>query len=199
VSLSKQRSESEYRKVLNSVLSEAERLSKMTKGLLDMAHTGFYNTDVITEEIRLDDLLWETKSEVEKNILDSKIHIEYANMPENETALIIKGNKQLIHIALENIFENAIKFSDNKLVNGVLEYSENKIIITITDSGIGIPKAEQTKVLDSFYRAENTRNYTGSGIGLSLVNKIMQLHHGELKITSELGKGTSVELTFNTI
>ncbi|MEO6882563.1 MAG: HAMP domain-containing sensor histidine kinase [Bacteroidia bacterium] len=199
VSLSKERNEVEYRKVLNSVLSEAERLSKMTNGLLDMAQTGFYNTDLVTEEVRLDDLLWESKSEVEKKIPGVKIHIEYTNMPEDASALIIKGNKQLLHIAFENIFENASKFSDNKIVTGHLEYATDKIRITILDSGIGIPEAEQKKVLDSFYRAENARNYTGSGIGLSLVNRIVQLHQGTLNITSEIGKGTSVELTFNTI
>jgi len=70
----------------------------------------------------------------------------------------------------------------------VLEYHQNK--------GIGIPELEMKNLFQPFFRASNAFAFSGSGIGLSLVYKIVTLHNGEIKISSVLGKGTVVEINF---
>jgi signal transduction histidine kinase len=95
-------------------------------------------------------------------------------------------------IAFENIIENANKFSNNKRVKIDLIYTLKTIVIVISDFGIGIPGKDLNNVLQTFYRAENARSFSGSGVGLSLCQKIILLHNGTLSIQSELGKGTEV-------
>jgi signal transduction histidine kinase len=97
-------------------------------------------------------------------------------------------------IAFENIFENANKFSDNKNVKIELKYYSEKILITVSDIGIGIPQKDLSNVIQTFYRAENARQFSGSGVGLSLSQKIFLLHNGKLSIQTELGKGTVVTI-----
>lgn len=69
-------------------------------------------------------------------------------------------------------------------------------VLTITDMGIGIPEEEIARVYQPFYRASNTREFAGHGIGLSLSMRILRSYGAEITITSEVGKGTTVEIEF---
>jgi signal transduction histidine kinase len=97
-------------------------------------------------------------------------------------------------IAFENLFENANKFSGYKKVKIALVYTPESIFITVSDLGIGIPPKDLLNVLQTFSRAENARTFSGSGVGLSLSQKIFLLHNGKLSIQSELGKNTTVSV-----
>ena len=68
--------------------------------------------------------------------------------------------------------------------------------LTITDTGIGIPEEEITRVYQPFYRASNTREFAGHGIGLSLSMRILRTYGAEVNILSEVGKGTTVAIEF---
>lgn len=199
VALYKERSKEEYVKSLNVVLSKAERLQEITRSLLFLAQTGFRGKALTYDTIRTDQLLWDVKATLDKINPKYRIQINLDLMPENPERLKIAGNEQLLHMAISNIVSNACKYSDNRPVILSVGTSEHEVIIIVKDSGIGIPKEELKFIYDPFFRASNTKNYEGYGIGLPLTRNIMRLHHGTIKVSSRVGEGTTVQLTLPAI
>jgi signal transduction histidine kinase len=70
----------------------------------------------------------------------------------------------------------------------------NKVIISIADQGIGIPESELQHIFEPFFRASNTHNYEGHGVGLPLTLNIIRLHRGSIGIRSDVGKGTEIKV-----
>lgn len=197
VALSKQRSTDEYRESLESILQQAERLEKITHSLLFLAQTGF-KKNLRPEKVRADQLLWDVKATIERINPKSKIQINLSLFPDNPDKFYVMGNEQLLHLALTNIVSNACKYSDNQLVSISAGSSEQKVVIVIKDSGIGIPAAELKHIYDPFFRASNVKGYEGYGIGLPLTNNIVRMHGGEISVLSKVGEGTTVQLVFPT-
>ena len=106
------------------------------------------------------------------------------------------GNEQLLHLALANIISNGCKYSNFQQVKVSLGATDTDVYIIIKDAGIGIPEQEMNKIYDPFFRASNTKNYEGYGIGLPLARNIVRIHHGELIVTSHENQGTTVQLRF---
>jgi signal transduction histidine kinase len=194
VLLSRHRNTDEYKIVLQTVLEEAERLHKLSDGLLNIVQASSDINNIKMEYIRIDELLEDSKNIVQSQMPESKMDLGFDNMPDNSDDLLIKGNKNLLTIAFENLFENANKFSENNKVKINLIYDPELIKVTIRDNGIGIPEKDMSNVFQTFFRAENARSFAGSGVGLSLCQKIFLLHKGNLSIQSELGKGTIVSI-----
>ncbi|HEV8082172.1 MAG TPA: ATP-binding protein [Chitinophagaceae bacterium] len=196
VTLAKTRTVKEYEAVLLAVLEEAEKLHKVTNGLLNLAQSNLDFSNLHKQEIRLDELLIEIKSKMNVKKQGSTIETLFPEMPQNPSSLIISGDKNLLETALLNIIDNACKFSDNKKVTASLLLHKKNIIIKISDSGIGITENELPHVTETFYRADNARSYSGSGIGLALADKIINLHGAKLTINSKINKGTEVTVSF---
>jgi signal transduction histidine kinase len=192
VLLSRERNTYEYKIVLETVLEEAERLHKLSDGLLNIAQASSDINNIKMEDIRIDELLEESKNTVQNQMSESKMELYFENMPSNHNDLLIKGNRNLLSIAFENLFENANKFSGNKNVRINLINFPESINVTISDMGIGIPEKDLHNLFQTFFRAQNARSFSGSGVGLSLCQKIFLLHNGTLSIKSDLGKGTMV-------
>jgi len=196
VTLSKSRSETEYVESLTTILSEAERLEKITKSLLFLAQTGFAGKAQKFDKVRVDQLLWDVKSTIDKINPKNKVQINTSLMPESPEQLKIKGNEQLLHLALTNLVSNACKYSHNKPVTVSIGAAADKVIIVIKDTGVGIPDAELKFIYDPFFRASNVTEYEGYGIGLPLARNIVRMHTGELLVVSKINEGTTVQVTF---
>jgi signal transduction histidine kinase len=197
VTLSIDRTPEEYRVTLNKIMEEAERLNQLTSNLLSLAQTDFDLSNLKKDEIRIDELIWEIKELFDKTKYKGSIEIHFPVLPDTSDLITITGISSLLKIALWNIIENACKFSNPKKVDVTLKTTLNKIQLLIEDKGIGIPEPEINNLFQPFFRASNALAFRGSGIGLSLVHKIIKLHQGEINITSKVGKGTAVEITFN--
>ncbi|MCO6358505.1 signal transduction histidine kinase [Roseivirga pacifica] len=193
--LSKPRSAEEYVKSLNHIFNEAEKLDKKTKALLLLAQTGFNGKTQKFDKVRVDQLILDVKETVEKINPAFKITFDFSLLPEDPTKLKVKGNEQLLHLALTNIIVNGCKYSDEAPVEVALGASDSKVIIVVRDSGIGIPKDEIQYIYDPYFRASNTGNYEGYGIGLPLTRNIVRLHEGELIVNSTENEGTTVQIT----
>jgi signal transduction histidine kinase len=194
VSLLKERSSEEYKKALQNILLQAERLDQITKSLLFLAQTGYKGKAIVFEKMRIDEVIWETKSTIDKLNPDNKIMVDLSLLPEDPMKLKVKGNKQLLHLAFANILNNACKYSNNSPVSVYIASSNSQIIVTIKDQGIGIPESEIAYIYDPFFRASNTKLYEGYGIGLPLSRNVILLHKGMLIVNSEAGKGTIVQV-----
>ena len=192
--LSKERSASDYQNALSQILEQAEKLNKKTKALLFLAQTGFDGKKMSIEKLRIDELIFETLETVNRIVPGNKIRFDFDSLPEDLTALEIKGNSQLLQLALSNVLLNATKYSENQEVNIRLSYSKNAVSIQIKDRGIGIPAKELDHIYDPFFRASNTNPFEGYGIGLPLTRNIMRQHHGKIIVDSAEGEGTLVTL-----
>lgn len=194
VALSKDRSTEEYRESIKIMLSEAEELDKKTNALLFLAQTGFNGKIQRFDPVRIDQLIWDVKSTVEKLNPNAKIRIDMTLLPEDPTKLKVKANEQLLHLAFTNLISNACKYSDNDVVQISLGASDENVFVIIKDKGIGIPNDEIKLIYDPFFRASNTKDYEGYGIGLPLTRNIIKMHKGKMTISSLLKKGTTVQV-----
>ncbi len=183
-----------YQETLKVILSEAEKLNNKTQALLFLAQTGFKKTQLQFEELRVDELLLECKETFNKIDPQNKIYLNYQNLPDHHQKLQIKGNKQLLTLAITNIMGNGIKYSNNQIVEVSLDWSDPYICIKIADQGIGIPENELPFIYDPFFRASNTGDFEGYGIGLPLARNIVRLHKGELLISTNEKGGVTAEI-----
>lgn len=194
VILSKERTPEEYVEAMKIILDEAEKLDNKTKALLFLAQTGFDGKIQKFEKVRVDQLIWDVKETIEKINSKSNIHIDMSLLPENPAMLKVKGNMQLLHLAMSNIISNACKYSNYQVVNISLGSSDEYIFIVIKDRGIGIPEKELKYIYDPFFRASNTKNFEGYGIGLPLALNIIRMHNGEISVESLVSNGTTVQI-----
>ncbi len=194
VTLSKIRTPEEYIETISIILEEADKLDKKTKALLFLAQTGFNGKTVEFSKVRIDQLLWDVKEIIERINSNSSIYLDISLMPDDPMKLKVLANEQLLHLAFTNIVSNACKYSDYKTVRVSIGVSNANVIVVINDQGIGIPEKELSHIYDTFYRASNTKNYEGYGIGLPLTRNIIRMHKGEILVYSEEGKGTTVQV-----
>ncbi|HSC36308.1 MAG TPA: ATP-binding protein, partial [Chitinophagaceae bacterium] len=168
LSLSRPRSNEEYRQSMQVIMQEAEKLQVLTTHLLTLAQSGFDGRKQDWELLRIDELLWEARQAVEEVAPSSRLQWRLESLPDNEADLNVQGNRQLLKLALSNILLNACKYSDNKKVLIELKPAASSILLRVTDEGIGIPAAEQRYIFEPFFRASNTKRYEGHGVGLPL-------------------------------
>jgi len=196
--LSKERSIPEYEKALTNILLEAEKLEEKTKALLFLARTGYTENTKRFDKVRVDELLMEVQQNLSRVNKNLKIKMDFSLLPESPEKLKIKGNEQLLHLAISNIISNASKYSDNNEVYLALGATEQSVVVIIKDKGIGIPESEMPYIFDPYFRASNTFNYEGYGIGLPLSRNIIKMHNGELLIKSVEKSGTTVQIILPT-
>lgn len=189
VTLGKVREREDYQKSMQSILTEAERLKEITDNLLELAQVNFSITRLSSSPVRIDELLWDLRAEWMKKTEDSKLDLKFDDLPDDENKLVVNGNKQLLDMAISNILKNAFKFSGNEKVVCSLTQADHLITLSIADRGIGISEDDIPHIFQPFYRGNNARVYSGYGIGLSLTEKIIHIHHGTILVKSRIGEG----------
>lgn len=194
VALIKERAPEYYRETLSKILEQAERLDQITKSLLFLAQTGYTNKKVEMARMRIDEQIWAVKDTIDKLNPKNEIIIDSSLFPDDPLKLKVIGNKQLLHLALANVFNNACKYSHNKPVYVGLAATDSEVVIVVQDQGVGIPANELQFIYDPFFRASNTHYFEGYGIGLPLTRNIIRLHNGTLDVSSEVDKGTTVQI-----
>lgn len=196
VALSMKRSNEHYQETLQIILNEAEKLDKKIKALLMIAQTGFDGKIQKMDKVRMDQLLWDVIETATRINSKNKVYMDISMLPDNPKKLKVFGNEQLLHLAMANIINNGCKYSDFQQVKVSLGATDTHVYVIIKDNGIGIPDTEFDKIYDPFFRASNTRNYEGYGIGLPLARNIITMHKGELIINSKENIGTTVQISF---
>ncbi len=194
VLMMKDRSTEEYKSELASVLDDIRSLIDLSNRLLLIARTSAEGPVNFYKKIRLDEILWQARDEMKKFNKKYRINISVDNSLTDSDQLIVTGDEYLIKVAVSNIIDNACKYSPDNTVNVKIQYAEKWIEVVFEDKGIGIPDEDIRKVFEPFYRGTNAHSVSGSGIGLPLVNQIIKNHNGEIKISSKIGKGTSVTI-----
>lgn len=196
VTLLNERSAEEYKKTLHSVLDDSRELNRLSASLLELAYINQENQTFPMTPIRIDEVLWEVRDDLEALNHLYRVQIIITEMPENENDLCITGSLQLIKTAFRNLIENACKFSEDHTAFVAIQFSKKEISIKIADHGPGIAQSEVKKIFEPFYRTNHTSKIQGHGIGLSLTQRIVAIHKGKIKVNSQVGVGTEIEVDF---
>lgn len=135
-----------------------------------------------------DDFVLSLKEEL-RSILKKGQAINYQGLGEQQTIFL---DKAFLKHALINLLSNAIKYSkEGQTIFFAASIKDEKLILSIKDEGIGIPKEDQIHLFSRFFRAHNVENIPGTGLGLNIVQKYVDLMGGEITFRSTLGKGTN--------
>ncbi len=195
IALRKDRTTQEYKESLQICLDEVLMIGQTIDDLFFLAKNEEEALKV-KEEVYLDEITTETIKELTPYAKLKEITIK----SEIEDTVQIQGHSKLLKIAIKNVLKNAISFSDKNSEVFVHNYIEkNFYIISIRDEGIGISKKEQKKIFEKFYRTDKSRNKDsgGTGLGMSIVDKIIRISNATIEIESQEEKGTLVKLKFS--
>lgn len=188
----KERSSEEYKTALESVLDDIKSLIDLSNRLLLIARTSAEGPVNFNKKIRIDEILWQTKEEMKRFKKNYSVNISIDKSLTDSEQMMVTGDEYLIKVAFTNIIDNACKYSPDNTVNVILQQSGKWIETVFKDEGIGIPEDELRKIFEPFYRGSNVNSISGSGIGLPLVNQIINNHNGIIELKSAIGKGTQV-------
>ena len=195
LALVKERSVADYQASLRIISHEAAQLEQLINILLELARAGNEEHQPFMKEIRLDELVLAVKASLDASTPNNRVQLSFELLPEDSSRITVVGNPGLLKLALSNILQNACKYSDNKDVTLLLYATDSHCIITVNDRGIGIPENEIRYIFDPFFRASNTAEYNGYGVGLPLAQKILLLHRGTITYFSEQGMGTTARIS----
>lgn len=210
----------EFRTPLTAIATAVDLLE--TRIRMDRMMNAFYKKNIakISDEIfnlntMLDEIL--TLSKIVSNNYEVKktpvnvqqvvdfLKFQYFSERKDERQLEVKvvGEPRKISVdkdqlskILTNLISNAFKYSTHENPQLKLHYHARKLVIAVTDHGIGIPEKDIPHLFNSFFRGSNVDGIDGTGLGLAIVKTFTEMNGGEIKVTSEKGKGTKFSLTF---
>ncbi len=207
VMLRKERTSQEYQQTLKSNLEEINRMSQIVEDLLLLSKADTGQIRLNKEDINLTEILSEVVTQMDLLARSKKLHLSASNHYQD---IHIFGDALRIRELFMNLIENGIKYTEEggsihitlqeeypspaKNQSDRLEgESERYVKIVVSDTGIGIAEDDREKIFSRFFRVDKARSREqgGSGLGLSICKWIVEAHQGEIKVESELGKGSS--------
>ncbi|MDQ6736783.1 MAG: heavy metal sensor histidine kinase [Gemmatimonadota bacterium] len=195
IALGRARSVEEYRDTLASGLEELDRLARMVDDMLFLARTEDPRSSINRQPLAVASELTDVAEYLDAVAAESVIVLSADAPPE----LTVVADRMLVRRALVNIVTNALRYTPAdghvRLTACAMDAS---VVLCVEDTGVGIPEDALPRVFDRYFRAPNPPgvNSSGSGLGLAIVRGIMHLHGGTAAVSSTLGSGTCVTLTF---
>lgn len=178
-----------------SIYDEAQRLISLVNDIIKISELDEKDVQAESEDVDLYQLSADIINRL-KPVADKR-NISLNLIGEST---IVSGAEKILDEMIYNLCDNAIKYNvDNGTVDVILSESNHHIKLTVRDNGIGIPQSEQNRVFERFYRVDKSHSKAigGTGLGLSIVKHAAIYHNAEIKLKSELGKGTSITVIFN--
>lgn len=177
---------------LSIIEVESERLSKISTNLLKLTSLESEHHPIEMSRYRLDKQIVNTVLACEPQWMKKEIEIDI-ELDEVE----IEADKDLMNQVFMNILGNSIKFTDSKgTIHIRLQIENSSVVVLIEDSGIGLTSEDKERIFERFYKADSSRTVSsgGSGLGLSIVKKIIDIHSGCIEVESEVEVGTTMKI-----
>ncbi|QRG66178.1 sensor histidine kinase [Brevibacillus choshinensis] len=174
---------------LEIIETESARLSKISENLLKLTSLEGKHHPVEPRLYHLDQQLRRIILACEPQWMEKELELDIAL-----DKVEIVADEEMLSQVWNNLISNSIKFTPNGgRLQIQLQTMEREVIVRVIDTGIGISREDQERVFERFFKADKSRNRTGggSGLGLSIVKKIIDMHHGTISVQSELGAGTT--------
>jgi heavy metal sensor kinase len=207
VMLRKERTSHEYQQTLKSNLEEINRMSRIVEDLLTLSKADTGEIRLNREDINLTEILNEVVAQMDRLAKSKRLHLSASNHPQD---IHLFGDSLRLRELFINLIGNGIKYTEEggsiritlqrecpPLMRDQSDWREGEkggfVKIIVSDTGMGIAKEDQERIFNRFFRVDKARSREqgGSGLGLSICKWIVEAHQGEIKVESELGKGSS--------
>jgi heavy metal sensor kinase len=196
IALRKPRGNQEYREALRHILLETERTSSLVEELLSLARADSGRENLSLTLLDLRSAIAETANEWRQLVESRNLQFTQAFADCELPVLVDRGAVQRL---LSILLDNAVKYTPPPgVVELRLEARDDKVVITVRDSGIGISEQDRTRVFERFYRVDKarSRDLGGAGIGLAIAEWIVQQHRGSITVQSSIGNGSTFLIEF---
>lgn len=194
----KERSAGEYHHILDSLQDDIVQMTNTIEKLLQLARINSQNTTIPMKPIRVDELIFQSQEKFIQTHPQYRVTIDFEDLPSEEEDLNILGSESLLRLAIINLIENACKFSNDHTARLLLKFNQdNQAILSIQNFGEPIDTQDQEKIFQAFFRSPQHSGVNGSGIGLSLVRSVLDLHGFSLDIQSSKEEGNKFIITLN--
>ena len=180
-------------KFAEKIYNEAQRLIALVQDIIKLSKLDEKDTSLCEEEVELDALVQEACERLQPAAERKRVTLSAETEP-----ILFRGVKQVLSEMIYNLCDNAIRYNkEGGAVFVTLKQKADRISLTVRDTGIGIAKEEQGRIFERFYRVDASRSAEngGTGLGLSIVKHGAALHNGKIFIESEIGNGTSIEIS----
>ena len=184
------------RNFLGIVDAEADRMNRLVKDLLQLSRLDHQQETMHRKNCDLIQLVENAAKKVELTVAGKNQHLN--RLYDSRRAVWIVADKDRIEQVLMNILSNAIKYTqEGGRIDIDMRLAGRRVILTVTDNGIGIPEAEQSRVFERFFRVDKARSREmgGTGLGLAISKQIVEEHEGDIRLESTEGRGTTVTIT----
>ena len=185
--------------VFTNLFSDTERLISITNNLLFLARSYENMGRMKMFPVRIEDVVFMAKEELLTSFPNYIVNIDYVTIPESENETVIDGNEELLKRVFLNLIDNACKYSGDHVAQILISTTEEYCNVTVKDNGVGISQEDLPQIFNPFFRSSHTSELPGFGIGLSICQRIVELHHGSLSVTSELEKGSAFKVQLSHI
>jgi signal transduction histidine kinase len=178
---------------LQTIGHTTERMSNLVRDLTLLAKTEGASVLLRMETLQLNNLVSSVKQEFDQLFVDKNIKLVAGQIDHCQ----IVGNAESLGRATANLLQNALRYTDaGGTVTISLKNQGKQILLCVQDTGIGIKPEEVDQIFERFYRVEQSRSRAqgGSGLGLSIVKAVAQVHGGNVLVASEFGKGTTFSI-----
>lgn len=176
-----------------SIYSEAQRLITLVSDIIKISELDEKTISFDWEDVDL----YALSEEIIQRYKNNKKNISFSLAG---THAYVSGVRRILEEIINNLCDNAVKYNkDNGEAEIVIEKEKGVIKLTVRDTGIGIPKSQQERIFERFYRIDKSRSKKegGTGLGLSIVKHGAAYHDAEISVESEVGKGTAITVAFN--
>ena len=187
-------SEEDMVRFAHGIHSSANRLLTLINDIIRLSELDGTEEEVSFERLNLYQLADTCVEMLALNAEKHKVTIRLSGME-----CYITGNKQMIEELLYNLCDNAIRYNNEGGSVSVEVYPKHgQTVLTVRDTGIGIPKEHQERIFERFYRVDKSRSKStgGTGLGLAIVKHIIAKHNAKMELASEVGKGTTITVIF---
>ncbi|MEO0065763.1 MAG: hypothetical protein RI983_1089 [Bacteroidota bacterium] len=174
-----------FRKVLLSLKEDQQHLIELTNALLQISQNEQLEFVDNWPSLRVDELLYDTVAYFNKSFPDGKIDISYNHLPDDDRELMVKGNESLLRSAFINLIKNAYLYSIDKTVQIIIYTGNQQLSIVFQNKGKQIKSDEVAKIFLPFFRGANAESKKGFGLGLGIIERIIQIHKGKLSYRAE--------------
>lgn len=181
----------EARNTLKTIERQNNRLIQLVQDLLLLSRMDLQMLPIKNQPVKLNTLITDIVDEFEALAIASHLKLK-AEIPD-QRLIIVAGDEEQLYRLVANLVTNAIQYTPSGMISIQLATEQDRALIRVKDTGVGIPIAEQAHIFDRFYRVnrDRSRHTGGAGLGLAIAQAIAQAHHGTLEVQSKPGNGST--------
>jgi heavy metal sensor kinase len=191
--LEKPRDQDQYRRSLELVSQEVSYMSEVVSKLLLLARSDAGSEQLNLQDVDVTALIAELSQDLEALAQEKDLHLSFGPMD----GLIVQGDRVRLRQLFMNILDNALRYTPGDgTISGSVVRKDDQVVVSVADTGIGIPEEHLPFIFDRFYRVDKARTNRegGTGLGLSIATSIARMHGGTIEVESAVGTGTTFRI-----